>query len=604
MTGLDWAIVGAYALFTVVVGLWADRRGAGDDTESYFLSKRALPWWLAGASMAASAFSIDTPLYVARLTQTRGIEGNWEWWFMGVSGVFGATVMGRLWQRAGVTTDIELITLRYSGRPARALRATRALFFGLVVNPLAMSAVVVATFKVTGAALPGFVGPDGMPTGWGAWLLGGLFATTVAYAVLSGFMGVVVTDLAQFVISFVGAVVLAAYAVSWAGGLDALVAHPAVAAKTSLLPDLAGPWSLEGTAFGFAVFLGVFWWTYVNADGGGKYVQRLAGCKDEAAAEGAFWFSSITFVALRSWPWILTGLAALVLLPATPDPEASYPALMMRLPEGARGLVLASLLAAAMSTLDTQLNWGASYLTNDLVKPYLLPGRPERLYVHVARLCSVPTIALVAAFVLLTPGEALPAAAGAEAGTPRVTVLSATAFLRGVLEVSSGLGAVFLLRWLWAGLTAWGEIAAMIVAPTTAWLCGKAVWALPFAPTVLAVTAATVLAAVAVSALGPAEDEAHLRAFAARVRPPGLWRHLLPAGAGGEGRWLALRFVAGNLFLWGLTFALGGLLLGRPGLAAASALSAAGGFALDRWARGAERRRAPAPPAVQAPGPA
>jgi len=583
VTPLDWAIVVAYALLTLGLGFWMERRGAGKDTASYFLSGRSLPWWLAGASMAASAFSIDTPLYVANLTRSRGVAGNWEWWFMGASGILGAVVMARYWRRAGIMTDLELITLRYSGRPARFLRYFRAVFFALIVNPLGMAAVITAAIKVSGVAVPGLVDPEtSVPTGRGVLLIGGLIAVTVTYSVLSGFMGVVLTDLLQFVVSIVGAVILAGAVVGRAGGLGELAAHEAVRDKLTFLPDFAGPWGWESAPARFCVFMGVLWWTFVNADGGGKYVQRLASCRDEVQAERATWFSAITFIALRSWPWILTGLAALVLLPGSSDPENDYPRLIMTLGDGVRGLVFASLLSAFMSTIDTQLNWGASYLVNDLIRPALLPERSERFYVQAGRLCAVPTLAIV---VLLLWLQQLEGSAGAEGA------LKVTGFLRGVLMVSSGLGAIYLLRWFWSGLTAWGEIGAMAAAPLTAAVCKQAAFGLelPFAQTTLVVTAVTITVAVAVSALGPREDPDVLRAFASRVRPAGRWGAFRPEDddrSGRGGLLLAGRFVGGNLILYGLTFLVGALLLRGWGVVAGGAAALAAGVALDRFCRG------------------
>ncbi len=578
LTGVDWAIVAAYCVFVLALGVWAQRREAGKDTEHYFLSGRNLPWWIAGASMAASAFSIDTPLYVTNLTRTHGVHGNWEWWYFGVSGVLGATIMARYWRRAGVMTDLELITLRYTGRAAHVLRGFRAVFFGLLVNPLGMAAVIVAAIKVLGVVEPSLVDASGWPEGRGVLLIGGVVAVAVVYSVLSGFTGVVLTDLAQFVISMVGAGIMAFCAVRAVGGLEALTTHPAVAPKLAFVPAVTAEGG--GLSDGFsrmAIFLGVSWWTFVNADGGGKYVQRMASCRDERESERATWFATITFVALRSWPWILVGLAGLVLFPQAVDPERVYPDVMLSLGPGLTGLVFASLIAAFMSTVDTQLNWGASYLVNDLLKPYLLPGRSERFYVWAARLCAVPTLAVVLLFFALDPS-------GQQGASSKV--LQATKYLRGVILVSSGLGAVYLLRWFWWRLTAWGEVAAMVAAPLAAWTCKR--HELDFAPSTLFVTAAAVGAAVGVSLLLPHDGTAreHLAAFVERVRPAGLWGPLRRPGARGSGALLLVRFVAGNLVLFGLTFAIGGLLLGKgPGVVLLNAGLLAAGVALDARAR-------------------
>jgi Na+/proline symporter len=604
---LDWALVAAYCVLVLGLGLWAQRKGAGDDTDNYFLSGRNLPWWIAGASMAASAFSVDTPMYVSKLTQKGGVSANWEWWFVGISGILGAVVMARYWRRARITTDLELITLRYAGRPSHVLRGFRAVFFGLVFNPLGMAAVITAMTKVLGVVEPTLVGPGDWPTGDGVYLIGGTVLVAVAYSVMSGFMGVVLTDLAQFAISIGGALVMAGYAVSHekVGGLSALFEHELVAGKTDFLPSFEE--GFQGPVIGFCVFVGMLWWTFVNADGGGKYIQRLASCRDETEAERATWFSTVTFVGLRSWPWILVALAALVIFPGG-DPEKAYPRFMMELPSGARGFVFASLIAAFMSTIDTQLNWGASYLVNDLLEPYLLPGRSERYYVWAARACAIPTLLMALLFMWLT-------SASAAGGAGAKSVLSVTTILRSVIAVSAGLGAIYLLRWFWWRLTAWGEIAGMIASPLVAVFCANSAvfveelalllnpapaaldwaiatviqlaWKIPFAPKLALVTFCTLSAASLTSLAVPTRDLEHLRAFVKRVHPAGLWGPLRQhAPSEHIGLLLLARFAAGNMILFGITFALGGLLLGKGWLLVAGNLAAIGaGLALDRWAR-------------------
>jgi len=438
-----------------------------------------------------------------------------------------------------------------------------------------MAAVVWAMTKVLGVVEPSLVDAGGWPVGKGILVIGGVVVVATTYSVLSGFMGVVLTDLAQFVISIVGALVMAVYAVGHprVGGLTALAKQ--TAEKTSFLPTFG--WN-QATA-SFAIFLGVLWWTFVNADGGGKYIQRLAACRDEREAERATWFSTVTFVALRSWPWIIVALATLLIFPGG-APEAAYPRLMMELRPGLRGLVFASLLAAFMSTIDTQLNWGASYVINDLLKPYVLPGRSERFYVMAARVYAAPCLLIV---LLLFRTLSQPAADGG------ASVLSVTKLLRSVIVVSSGLGAVYLLRWFWWRLTAWGEIAGMVAAPVAATFAARC--GLAFAPKTLLVTAATVAAALLVSLGLPPRDRAHLAAFVAKVQPAGWWGDLAMPGRsgtrGGSGRWLLLRFVAGNAILFGLTFCIGGLLLAKPWwVVVGNAAALLTGLVLDHWARG------------------
>ena len=577
MTPLDWGLVVAYCLLVLGLGFWAQSREAGKDTENYFLSGRKLPWWIAGASMAASAFSVDTPIYVTKLTQSGGVKANWEWWFVGASGILGATVMARYWRRAGIVTDLELITLRYAGRQAHVLRGFRAVFFGLLFNPLGMAAVIAALIKVLSVVDPTLADQYGWPEGDGVWIVAAVVLVSVTYSVLSGFMGVVLTDLAQFVVSIAGACVMAYCAVTHpkVGGLASLAEQ--VGDKAEFMPSFD---SWDKPVVAFAIFMGVSLWTFVNADGGGKFIHRLAACRDEGEAEKATWFSTLTFVGLRSWPWILVALATLLIFPGG-DSEAAYPKFMMQLAPGLRGFVFASMVAAFMSTIDTQLNWGASYLVNDLLRPYVLKKRSERFYVWAARFCAVPTllIVLLLFWVMAQP----PGTEGESAG---LNPLSVTKVLRSVILVSSGLGAVYLLRWFWWRLTAWGEIAAMVAAPTAASLCTR--FELGFAPKVLLITGCTLAAAAVISLAFPSADRSHLERFVERVQPAGFWGPLRSAGAqGGLGWLLFARFLGGNAILFGFTFALGGALLCRGwALVLGNVALIVAGLLLDRWARG------------------
>jgi solute:Na+ symporter, SSS family len=502
MRPLDWAVVAAYLVLTLVVGLAVARRGARNLAE-FFVGGRAIPWWLAATSMAATTFNVDTPLYVAGRVAQAGVAGNWEWWCFALAHVLLAVLLARLWRRAGVLTDMELTELRYAGRPAAALRATRAFLFAVPLNCISIGYGMLAMRKVL-VALGAVPALDGLPGDPQLWALVPVVLVVLAYTAVAGLWGVVATDFIQYLLALAGAVVVMLFALAEVGGLGGLVTALEASGRSrhlDLVPtgeDALLPLST------FAGYLAIQWWAFRNSDGGGVFVQRLAATADEREATRAAHLFNILNYVVRTWPWVIVGLAALVILPGLPDPEAAYPILMQRyLPAGVLGLVFASLLAAFMSTVSTQVNWGASYLVHDLYARFG-GADDERRLMRAARLASV--------------GLTLAAA------TVSFFMESVGQVFRFLILIGNGPGLVLLLRWFWWRINAWAEIAAMLAGLGLALLS----YTPPFAALTfggrLALTAFGSLAVwVPVMLLTRPEPAATLDAFYRRVRPGGAW---------------------------------------------------------------------------------
>jgi len=449
LTSIDWIVVISYGAVALATGLWFARK-AGRGTDEFFLAGRNLPWWLLGTSMVATTFSTDTPNLVTDMVRTGGVSQNWLWWSFAITGMCTVFFYAKLWRRSGILTDIGFYELRYSGRPAAFLRGFRAIYLGVFFNTMIMATVTLAAIKIGGVLLGA--------SKYEVVLVAG--AVTAAYSITSGLWGVVVTDLLLFVIAMVGAVAAAYYAVAQpeVGGLAGLFANPALEGKLGLLPDFTD-WSTAAAVF--VVPIAVQWWStwYPGSEpGGGGYVaQRMLAAKDEThALKATLWFNVAHF-ALRPWPWIIVALASLVMYPtldsiqmAFPhlDPsivrhDLAYPAMLVYLPHGLLGLVVASLAAAYMSTISTHLNWGASYVVDDVYRRFVAPDKSERHYVGVAR---VSTLVLV----VMGSGVAL-------------WLSNALQAFQILLQIGAGTGLVFLLRWFWWRVNAWSELAAMVI---------------------------------------------------------------------------------------------------------------------------------------------
>jgi len=582
---VDWVIIVGYLVFALAVGVIFSRR-AGRNIKEFFLSGRNLPWWLAGTSMVATSFAADTPLVITGWVRSHGIAFNWLWWSFAIGGMFSVFLLARLWRRAEIITDVELTELRYSGRSAAALRGVRAAYMAIPVNCITMAWVILAMIKVMGVLL------DVDPLVAVAICIG----LTTVYAVLSGFWGVVVTDLLQFALAMTGAVALCVLAVGGVGGLGELVAKAGQAEATGgqrlldffpRIPAGTHFWQIDfwtGPVFAFAVFCTVQWWANKNADGGGVIIQRMLAAKDEKSSLLATLWFNVANYAVRSWPWILVAVASVVVFPEAPqgDDELAYPMMMTRyLPPGLMGVMIASLLAAFMSTIDTHVNLSASYIVNDLYRRFVLPDASEQHYVAISRVASVCLVLLASGIALL-----------AESISGLFTFL---------LAFTSGIGLVLIARWFWWRVSAWSELTAMLVSGVLAIglsVAKKFLWPGQLAwmtsqhvllYTVVGSTAAWVL----VTFLTPPVAREKLVAFYRRVRPYGAWGPIAAAAGVPPARGLGgmlIRWLAGTVMVLGATISLGKFLLGSPWegagyLAAAVAGAAVVGVAICRLDR-------------------
>ncbi len=546
LTAIDWAVIVLYFVVSIAIALFYSRR-AGASSEEYFLSGRAVPWWLAGTSMVATTFAADTPLVVTGLTVKYGIAGNWLWWSMVMSGILTVVFYAKLWRRAGVMTDAEFAEIRYSGRPAAFLRGFRACYLALAINSIIIGWVTAAMAKIIGMTLN--VGKVEATVG--------LFVLTGLYSTISGLWGVVVTDFFQFILAMSGCIALAFFALGAVGGMSGLLAtlHTRFPddAPLAFVPSLDSAWM---PALTFFVYLAVNWWAswYPGAEpGGGGYVaQRILSTKNERhALLAALWFN-IAHYALRPWPWIVVALVSMVLYPGLADPESGYVKVMVdHLPPFWRGFLIAAFFAAYMSTISTQLNWGASYLVNDVYRRFWARGRSERHYAGAGRLATV-VMMVISGVVTMNIG----------------TVEGAWKFL---LAIGAGTGLVYLLRWYWWRVNAWSEVSAMAAALifSLAAQLGLGLSAddpRGFAQLLLLTTAATTVVWLAVTYLTAPEPAASLRTFYWRVRPGGPgWTAIVPtAGADGALGVGLVQWALGCAVVYLGLFGIGGLVLGRP----------------------------------------
>ena len=583
MALIDWLIVLLYLILTMGLGLYLSRK-ASQSLVDFFVSGRSLSWWLAGTSMAATTFSIDTPLYICGVVATRGISGNWEWWSFGVAHLVLIYIFSRLWRRSEIVTDAELTELRYGGRTAAILRATKAFLFAVPINCIGIGYAMLAMVKVIDALeLWQSLGVE-PGENLKIWSVIGVSAFVLLYSGFSGLWGVVTTDFFQFFLGLFGAIAVAVVAVNSVGGMGELI--PAVQQATdfdvlSFIPLNRNGFGLGWndtvgiTATTFSAYLLVQWWSFRRSDGGGEFIQRLAAAKDEAEAEKATWFFNILNYLIRTWPWIVVALVALIIYPDLDDPELGYPLLMLDfLPPVLLGLVVASLVAAFMSTVSTSINWGASYLTNDLYRRFWRPDATQAELVLVGRIASVfvTVIGAIAAFF----------------ATDVATVF------RLVIAIGTGPGLVLILRWFWWRINAAAELAAMV----GGFLIGLITSVYPgfdeifadFGLRLLVISGTTALLWITVMFLTPPESDETLDRFYRQVRPSGIgWKRQQQRTGILPGQDLAkdiLRVLASILLLFGAMFATGGFLLLDPLTGWVSLIIAvAGGYWLRRLNR-------------------
>lgn len=516
LSTLDWSIIIGYLLLAAAIGFYYKNQ-AGKNLENFFLGGRNLPWYIAGISMVATTFAADTPLWVTEKIAQHGISGNWLWWNMLIGGMLTTFFFARLWRRAEILTELEFIELRYSGKAAAFLRAFKSVYMGIFLNAIIIGWVNTAL----GSILEVFFD---IPEKQTIYFLAAAMGVVVLYSSLSGLLGVAITDFVQFFIAMIGCIVLAIVVLNTekVGGIDGLKEQlpawrfnffPNI--ETGSVSNTVGTYSL--TIGAFLTFGLVQWWAswYPGAEpGGGGYVaQRMMSAKNEKHAVFATLFFQIAHYCLRPWPWIIVGLCALVLYPDLAIEESGKGfvlAMKDYLPSGLKGLLLVAFLSAYMSTISTQLNWGASYLTNDLYKRFIRKSKPneneeevQRDYVQKARLFTW-LIVLVGLF----------------ASTQMTSIDGAATFL---IECGAGLGLVLILRWYWWRINAWSEITASL-APFVGYSLANYVWEFAYPYNFLFTVGFSTLCWLIVTFISKPTNHTHLENFYHKVKPDGWWK--------------------------------------------------------------------------------
>ena len=616
LSTLDWAIILGYLVFALGVGIYYSRR-AGKNPEEYYLAGRSLPWWVLGTSMVATTFAADTPLLVTELTRDKGIWENWIWWNMLLYGMLSVFLFSRLWRRANVLTENELLELRYSGKPAALLRFFKAGYFSLLFNFIVMGWVINAMSDVVGILL------GDSSEQYQIYIVAGLAVIAVIYSLLSGFWGVVVTDVVQFVIAMIGSIALAIIAVQHVGGVESLltklddslaaqkqVLSQELMAAEAELPNLSDQGDVPNVAtdleglrlrlahlpenaeqaisviprptpgvpvfskeflntpfFNFLVLMTVMWWSNHATDGGGYLIQRTMAAKNEQHALGANLWYNFALLAVRTWPWVIVALVSVVLFPDLRSHElgekAGYPEVMRTvLGSGMRGLLAVSFLAAFMSTIDTHLNWGSSYIVHDIYRRFVAPQESDGHYVTVGKFV---TVALMAAAAILS--------------TYMGSIEKAWKF---VMAMGGGIGLVLILRWFWWRINAWTEIVALatsvlvtisfeLLARSQTIAKGEPYelfsqdpeflgMVFPFHLQLLVVVACSIVAWVVATYVTRPEPEETLLQFYSRVQPGGWWGDIakqVPRTKTPVVQGFVFNFVAGLTFVWGGMFAIG-----------------------------------------------
>ena len=517
LSTLDYSFIIVFFSIVLAIGIIVSKK-AGKNTSEFFLSGRTMPWWLLGLSMVATTFSTDTPNLVTDIVRTNGVSGNWVWWAFLITGLLTVFVYAKLWRKSNVNTDLEFYELRYGGPAARFLRKFRAIYLGVIFNVITMSAVTLAAIKIGGIML-------GLEP-WQTVISAGLI--TVVFSALGGFKGVVYTDFLLFFVAMAGAIGAAYYLVNIpeVGGIQALMANEHVVDKLSILPDFSNKQALITL---FVIPLAVQWWSswYPGAEpGGGGYIaQRMLAAKNENHAIGATFFFNIMHYALRPWPWILVALASLVVYPDIASIHEAFPtiaedklghdlaysAMLTKLPSGLLGLVLASLIAAYMSTISTQLNWGSSYIVYDFYKQQINPNASEKRLVAVGRISTVFLMVFSAALALL--------------------LQNALQLFEVLLVFGAGTGLIFILRWFWWRINAWSEITAMFASgiisivlkftPFGAYLFATDTGVFPDWTEYIFVVVITTVIWLAATFLTQPESKEVLRSFYMKIQPGG-----------------------------------------------------------------------------------
>ena len=577
----DWIVIGLFIVITLAIGLYFSKQ-AGKSIDSFFLGGRNLPWWIAGTSMVATTFAADTPLAVTELVAQNGIAGNWLWWNMLIGGMLTTFFFAKYWRRAEILTDVEFIEMRYSGKAASFLRGFKALYLGVFMNALVIAWVNVALMKLLQVFFG--IGPEQV-----LWYVAGAMVLVVMYSAVSGLLGVAFTDVIQFIIAMTGCIILAWLVLDaeQVGGAKGL-AEKLPASTLSFFPTIGEGIGGAGTtlALGLSSFLaiiGLQWWASWypgNEPGGGGYIaQRMMSAKDEKNAVYATLFFQIAHYALRPWPWVLVGLAALVLYPnlAPEDKSLGYVMAMKDfLPDGLRGLLLVAFFAAYMSTISTQLNWGTSYLINDVYKRFIKPGASNAQLVMASRLGTL-LLMLVALWV-----------------TSQINSIAAV--WQFLLEAGAGIGLVLILRWWWWRINAWSEITATI-APLFAYGLTKWVfaaydpaWALPVLQdprSFLFIIVFTTVSWLLITFLTRPTLSTKLQSFFDKVRPIGNWGPYRPANEPSPNvGLLVLAWLSAVVMAYAVLFFIGYVIFQNWEAAALSGATIILSFIILKWSSG------------------
>ena len=571
---IDWTIIISYIIFSLGVGIYFSKRAASN-TEEYFLSGRSLPWWIVGTSMVATTFAADTPLAITEFVRGSGIWQNWFWWNLLMGSLLGVFLFSRLWRRAEVLTDNELLEIRYSGKPAAFLRAFKAGYFSILYNFIVMGWVINAMASVVSVML-------NMDKWNAVWIC---VVIALVYAILSGFWGVVITDLVQFFIAMFGSIALAIIALNHIGGMDSLLSKLSTLQDTGIvhdntlkfippIPDSNISTSIfwESPFSKFLIFITIMWWSHHGTDGGGYIIQRMSSAKNEHHALLATLWYNLAHYALRVWPWIIVAVVSITMFPLIPESyselgvKAGYPLVMNALlGPGLKGILIVSFLAAFMSTIDTHLNWGASYLINDVYKRFFKPNESENHYVIVGKIITV-ILMILSAFTALK----------------MQSISKAWEF---IFSMGAGIGLVLILRWFWWRINAWSEITALatsiiitstleIIAYFQTIADGSEYSLFGSAPVLfnislqvhhklMIIVPLAVITWITATLMTKPEPLDQLQLFYDRVQPGGWWKpvikdfkHTLQPVSNG----FLLQWVAGILMIYGFTFGIGNLI--------------------------------------------
>ncbi len=574
---IDWAIILTYILFSLGVGVYFSKRAASN-TEEYFLSGRSLPWWIVGTSMVATTFAADTPLAITEFVRGQGIWQNWFWWNLLMGSLLGVFLFSRLWRRAEVLTDNELLEIRYSGKPAAFLRAFKAGYFSILYNFIVMGWVINAMASVVSVML-------NVDKWTAVWLC--VFIALI-YAILSGFWGVVITDLVQFCIAMFGSIALAIISLNHIGGMEKLLGNLSDLIQTEALhqntlkfippipkAEFQSITFWESPFSKFLIFITIMWWSHHGTDGGGYIIQRMSSAKNERHALLATLWFNLAHYALRVWPWIIVAVVSIVMFPIIPDSysnlgiKAGYPLVMNALlGPGLKGILIVSFLAAFMSTIDTHLNWGASYLINDVYKRFYKPNETEKHYVIVSKFITV-ILMILAAFTALK----------------MQSISKAWEF---IFSMGAGIGLVLILRWFWWRINAWSEITALATSiiitiglEIIAWsqtISAENQYSLFGTPPILfgislqvhhkllIIVPLALMSWITVTFITKPEPEKQLLAFYKRIQPGGWWspiikdfQHTLPPVTRG----IFIQWISGVMMIYGFTFGIGNLIFNQ-----------------------------------------